>query len=78
MLIVPFTIRYPNSALYQWKIFPEETCHRSVVEKNSILIFDYWTFVEYEELESTLDALKRDSFLATIQWWRQTVNSILP
>ncbi|CAF3157204.1 unnamed protein product [Rotaria sp. Silwood2] len=78
LLIVPFTTKYPNSAIYQWKIFSEETCHRSVVEKNSILIFDYSTLVEYEELETTLDSLKRGPFMTTIQWWKQTVNSILP
>ncbi len=78
LLIVPFTTKYPNSTLYQWKIFPEETCHRSVVEHNSILIFDYSTSVEYEELETTLDPLKSDPFMATIKCWKQIVNSILP
>jgi hypothetical protein len=78
MLIVPFTTKYPNSALYQWKIFPEETCHRSVVQKNSILLFDYSTLVECEELETTLDSLKSDPFMATIKWWKQIINSILP
>ena len=67
LLVVPFTTKYPNSALNQWKTFPGETSYRSVITRNSILPFNYSSFVECDSLEAALDSLRSETLIGTIQ-----------
>jgi len=76
-LVVPFTTKSPNPCLHPFKISPMETKHRLVLRSESLLLFDYSTMIEENDIERTFDGLQSEALVATTRWWRWTINSIL-